>query len=141
MTRCPASSLAPISPSVLASQATTRTGSPSAAAPAPVSTRSPCRVSTIPISRGSMPSSGTTRLEIATAPLEARSATVSASLIRQSANRESTISTAAVIPAIARRASSTLTPGPASGEPSTKAISASIFGWMNADTGTESPSA
>ena len=66
---------------------------------------------------------------------------MSASLIRQSANRESTISTAAVIPAIARRASSTLTPGPASGEPSTKAISASIFGWMNADTGTASPSA
>ena len=66
---------------------------------------------------------------------------MSASLIRQSANRESTISTAAVIPAIAARASSTLTPGPASGDRSTNAISASSFGWMNADTGTASPSA
>ena len=78
---------------------------------------------------------------MATAPLDARSATVSASLIRQSANRESTISTAAVMPAIARRASSTLTPGPARGDSSTKAISASIFGWMKPDSGTVSPSA
>ena len=48
-----------------------------------------------------------------------------------------------MIPAdeIAARASSTLTPGPASEDRSTKAISASIFGWMNADTGTASPSA
>ena len=66
---------------------------------------------------------------------------MSASLIRQSANRESTISTAATMPAMARRASSTLTPGPARPEPSTNAISASILGWMNADTGTASPSA
>ena len=78
---------------------------------------------------------------MATAPLDARSATVSASLIRQSANRESTISTAAVIPAMAARASSTLTPGPARGDRSTNAISASSLGWMNADTGTASPSA
>jgi hypothetical protein len=95
----------------------------------------------MPISRGSAPSSGTSRLETATAPLEARSATVSASLIRQSANLESTISTAAVMPAMARRASSTLTPGPASPDPSTNAISASSFGAMKAPRETASPSA
>ena len=79
---------------MLASQATTASGSPSAAAPAPVSTSSPLRVRVMPTSRmstlGERARPGSTT---ATAPLEARSATVSASLIRQSANRESTIST------------------------------------------------
>ena len=56
----------------------------------------------MPTSRGSKSVIGTTRLEVAIAPLEARSATVSASLIRQSAIRESTISMAATAPAIAR---------------------------------------
>ena len=92
ITRCPGSSATPCSPSTFASHATTASGSPSAAAPAPVSTSSPPRVSVIPIRRVSRPSSGTTRDDTATAPLEARSATVSASLIRQSAMRESTIS-------------------------------------------------
>ena len=130
----------PLAPSVFASQATTATGSPSAAAPAPVSTRWPLRVSVMPTSRGSTSASGTSRLDVATAPFEARSATVSASLIRQSANRESTISTDAATPATARAAWVTETPGPSSRSPRTKTISASIFGWMNRESGTESPS-
>ena len=77
---------------------------------------------------------------MATAPLEARSATVSASLIRQSSMRESTISMAAAAPAMARWASVTVTPGPASRSPSTKTISASILGWMNRLSEISSPS-
>ena len=83
---------------------------------------------------------GTTRLEVAIAPLEARSATVSASLIRQSAMRESTISMAATAPAIAACACVTVTPGPSSRSPITKTISASILGAMNRPAGMVSPS-
>ena len=66
---------------------------------------------------------------------------MSASLIRQSAKRESMISMAATMPAIDRRASSTVTPGPRSALPRTNAISASILGWMNRLSDTASPSA
>ena len=83
---------------------------------------------------------GTTRLEVAIAPLEARSATVSASLIRQSAMRESTISMAATAPAMAACACVTVTPGPISRSPSTNTISASTLGAMNRLTGIVSPS-
>ena len=47
MTGCPGSRATPFSPSPLASQATTATGSPSAAAPAPVSSSTPLRVSVL----------------------------------------------------------------------------------------------
>ncbi len=105
-----------------------------------MSTSSPLRVSVIPTSRGSTAESGTIREDTAKAPLEARSATVSASLIRQSWNRESTISTDAHTPATAAAASVTSTPGPASREPITAMISASIFGWISVAIDTVPPS-
>ncbi|WP_410675888.1 ATP-binding protein [Amycolatopsis sp. cmx-4-68] len=89
MIRYPGSSATPCSPTVFASQATTATGSPRAAAPAPVAISSPLRVSVIPMRRVSRSPRGTLRDEVATAPLDARSATVSASRMRQSAMRES----------------------------------------------------
>ena len=45
----------------------------------------------------------------------------------------------AATPAVARLASATLTPGPASRSPSTNPISASILGWMNRDSATCPP--
>ena len=45
----------------------------------------------------------------------------------------------AATPAVARLASATLTPGPASRSPSTNTISASIRGWMNLASGTAAP--
>src|ERR1700728_2431968 len=86
----------PCSPRVFASQATTASGSPSAAAPAPVST----------------------------------------TLTRQPTIRESMISIDAATPAVARLASATLTPGPASRSPSTNTISGSSRGWVNLVRGT-----
>ena len=65
---------------------------------------------------------------------------MSASLIRQSAMRESTISTDAQTPAIARAASVTSTPGPWSRSPMTAMTSASTLGWISVDSETVSPS-
>jgi hypothetical protein len=74
------------------------------------------------------------------AALEARSAIVSASLMRQSRTRESMISTAATAPAAARRTSSAVQDGPVSGAPSTIAISASTLGWSSRSRSTSTPS-
>ena len=109
----PGSSPPPISPSVLASQATTATGSPRAAAPAPVSTSSPLPGEHHP---------DQPRIQARPADQPARDGHRAVGC--QIGDRvgqpdppvgepQSTISTAAAIPAIARRASSTLTPGPA----------------------------
>ena len=74
------------------------------------------------------------------AELEARSAMVSASRIRQSATRESMISTAATAPAAARRTSRAVQCGPARGASSTMAISASTLGWISRSRSTPTPS-
>ena len=65
---------------------------------------------------------------------------MSASLIRQSAMRESTISIAAATPAIAGATSVGVIPGPCSREPSTNTISASTLGAMKRSSGIASPS-
>ncbi len=49
------------------------------------------------------------------------------------------ISIAAATPDVARLASATLTPGPASRSPITKTISASTLGWMNVAIRTSAP--
>ncbi len=74
------------------------------------------------------------------AELEARSAMVSASRMRQSAIRESMISMAATAPAAARRTSRAVQWGPASGAASTMAISASTLGWISRSRSTRTPS-
>lgn len=74
-----------------------------------------------------------------TAPFDARSAIVSASRILQSSIRESTISSPAMTSEIASRAAATVTPGPFSGAPSRKTISASTLGAMNAPSGVVAP--
>ena len=61
-------------------------------------------------------------------PDDALSATVSTSLIFQSATRESTISTAGNAPAIARNADAVFAPGPSRSRSMMKAISASTRG-------------
>ncbi len=65
---------------------------------------------------------------------------MSASLIFQSAMRESTISMPATAPAIAACACVTVTPGPCSRSPITNTISASTLGAMNRSSGIVSPS-
>src|ERR1700759_1606877 len=109
----PARSDAPNVASLFASQATHRAGLPSTAAPAPVSTSSPCRVTIPPTTRRSM-SVTLRRLPPTTSrPDDALSATVSTSLICQSATRLSTISTAGRGPGMAVRRGGGGTPGPA----------------------------
>ena len=132
MIRWPGSRATPCSPRTLASQATTATGSPSAAAPAPVSTSSPLRVSVIPTSRGS---TSVERNE----PAGRR---------HRAVRREVGDGVGELDPPVGEprvddlhrgrrrrrsraRASVTVTPGPRSRSPITKTISASILGWMN----------
>jgi hypothetical protein len=68
------------------------------------------------------------------------SATVSTSLIFQSATRLSTISIAGSTPAMAASAVPVVTPGPARSRPMTKAISASTRGCTSVARSTSSPS-
>lgn len=140
MMTLPAGRVTPIGARVFASQATAASGSPSAAAPAPDAMTSPFLEKTIPTSRGSKPSIGTTTLDNAIAPLLARSATVSASLIRQSTIRESTISSAATSPRVACSASAGVQSGPRRSRSSTTPISPSMRGAMNRPTGSSAPS-
>ena len=126
--------------SLLASQLRHRTGLPSAAAPAPLSTGEPLRYRSIPARRRSTAVAGVIRLPRTTLPAEALSATVSASCTRQSAMRLSTISIAGRTPPIAVSASTVVTPGPARSRAITKAISATTRGWRSDSTGTSSPS-
>ncbi len=126
--------------SLLASQATQRAGLPRAAAPAPVSMTAPLRVTSTPTRRRSMPVTGVSRPPTTSLPEDALSATVSISLIFQSAMRLSTISMAGSTPAMAVSALLVVTPGPASSRPITKAISASTRGCSMVSSGTSSPS-
>jgi hypothetical protein len=75
-----------------------------------------------------------------TAPDEALSAIVSGSLIFQSATRLSTISIDGSTKSVARMASATVTPGPSSARPRTKATSISARGWRKRDASTASDS-
>src|SRR6185436_6579461 len=136
----PSRSPAPKAPSVLASHATQRAGLPSTAAPAPVCSTSPPRLTMTPTSRRSMWASGVMRPPVTINPDEALSATVSTSLIFQSATRLSTISIAGSTPAMAASAVPVVTPGPARSRPMTKAISASTRGCTSVARSTSSPS-
>jgi hypothetical protein len=75
-----------------------------------------------------------------TAPELALSATVSANVIRQSAIRLSTISSAVATAVVAASTSATVTPGPRRGARSRKATSGSTRGAQNFARGTEPPS-
>ena len=74
-----------------------------------------------------------------TAPELALSAIVSASVMRQSAIRLSTISNAGATASVAAITSSTVTPGPRSGARSRNATSGSTRGAQKAVTGTSAP--
>src|SRR3954449_7743764 len=139
-TMSPALSPSPRLPSVLASHATQRAGLPRIAAPAPVSSSSPFREMATPRRRRSRSATGRIRPPITNSPDDALSATVSTSLIFQSATRLSTTSTAGRTPAMASRATAALMPGPARSRDMTKASSASTRGCTSRDSWIRSPS-
>ncbi len=132
--------MTPNGASVFASHATACTGSPSAAAPAPVACISPFFDTTIPTSLGVHPSIGTTSRPRTMAADEARSEIVSTSLILQSRIRLSTTSIAARAPPTASAASAAVRFGPRSERSSVSAISASARGWMKDAVGRLLPS-
>ena len=119
---------APKAASLFASQATQRAGLPSAAAPAPESMTAPLRVITMPARRRSKSVMRVSLPPMTSLADDALSATVSISLIFQSAIRLSTISIEGSTPAMAASALLVVTPGPARSRPIRKAISASTRG-------------
>ena len=127
-------------PSLLASQATQRAGLPRIAAPAPVSMQLPVpgdgHAEQPQVEVGDRPHPPTET----NSPDDALSATVSTSLIFQSATRLSTISTAGSTPAMASSATAALMPGPARSRAMTKASSASTRGCTSRDSAIRSPS-